>query len=58
MATYDKLINLSLLSEFLTKAKTLFATKATATQSADGLMSASDKIKIDALNYTVVYTDD
>lgn len=37
------------LSHFFDKLKLLFATKDVATQSSDGLMSASDKIKVDSI---------
>ena len=49
----DKYANLAALTEFLSKVKAWanaqFATKAVATQSADGLLSSSDKTKLDGI---------
>lgn len=50
MAKYDKLITLSLLGEFLAKAKEIFASKSNATTTTAGLMSPADKEKLDALS--------
>lgn len=54
MASYDKLINVSLLSRFLDKAKEIFADKSLATDLNAGLMSADDKTKVDAISLSIV----
>lgn len=50
----DKFLNYTQLQTFLNKLKELFATKSVATTSANGLMAASDKTKLNGLeNYTL-----